>query len=80
MQRVPRAVILINTNVGTEDEVLNQLKQIPEVKEAYITYGIYDIVAIIEAEKFDELRSVVVNKIRKLSNVKSTTTLIVVEK
>jgi len=80
VQRVPRAVILINTNVGTEDEVLNQLKQIPEVKEAYITYGIYDIVAIIEAEKFDELRSVVVNKIRKLSNVKSTTTLIVVEK
>jgi len=60
--------------------VLNQLKQIPEVKEAYITYGIYDIVAIIEAEKFDELRSVVVNKIRKLPNVKSTTTLIVVEK
>ena len=80
MQRVPRAVILINTNVGTEDEVLNQLKQIPEVREAYITYGIYDIVAIIEAEKFDELRSVVVNKIRKLPNVKSTTTLIVVEK
>jgi len=80
VQRVPRAVILINTNVGTEDEVLNQLKQIPEVKEAYITYGIYDIVAIIEAEKFDELRSVVVNKIRKLTNVKSTTTLIVVEK
>jgi len=80
VQRVPRAVILINTNVGTEDEVLNQLKQVPEVKEAYITYGIYDIVAIIEAEKFDELRSVVVNKIRKLPNVKSTTTLIVVEK
>ncbi len=77
---MPKAVVLINTDVGMEDEVAKMLAEIPEIKEAYIVYGVYDLVAIVEAPSFDDLRSVIVNKIRKLPHIKSTTTLIIVEK
>ncbi|MCC6045721.1 MAG: Lrp/AsnC ligand binding domain-containing protein [Ignisphaera sp.] len=75
-----RAIVLINTDVGMEEEVAKMLSQIPEVKEAYVVYGIYDVVAIIEAESFDRLRNVVISKIRKMPHIKASTTLIVVEK
>jgi len=75
-----KAIVLINTDVGTEEEVAKALSQVPEVKETYIVYGIYDVVAVIEAESFDKLRNVVISKIRKMPRIKASTTLIVVEK
>jgi|UniRef100_A0A7J2TA86 transcriptional regulator, AsnC family len=75
-----KAIVLINTDVGTEEEVTKALSQVPEVKETYIVYGIYDVVAVIEAESFDKLRNVVISKIRKMPHIKASTTLIVVEK
>jgi len=77
---MPKAIVLINTDVGMEEEVSKALTQIPEVCEVHIVYGVYDIVAIIEAGTFDALRAVIVNRIRRLPHIKSTTTLIVVEK
>jgi len=77
---MPKAIVLINTDVGMEDEVVRQLSNMPEVREVHIVYGVYDLVAIVEAHSFDELRSAIVNKIRRLPHIKSTTTLIVVEK
>lgn len=77
---MPKAIVLINTDVGMEEEVSKALTQIPEVREVHIVYGVYDIVAIIEASTFDALRAVIVNRIRRLPHIKSTTTLIVVEK
>jgi DNA-binding Lrp family transcriptional regulator len=77
---VARAIVLINSDVGAEEEVAKALSQIPEVKETYIVYGIYDVVAIIESESFDKLRNVVISKIRKMPHIKASTTLIVVEK
>ncbi|MEM3980964.1 MAG: Lrp/AsnC ligand binding domain-containing protein [Ignisphaera sp.] len=77
---MPKAIILINTDVGTEEEVAKELAAIPEVKEVHIVYGIYDVVAIVEAPSFDSLRNAVISKVRKFPHIKSTTTLIVVEK
>lgn len=77
---MPKAIILINTDVGTEEEVSKALAEIPEVKEVHIVYGIYDVVAIVEALTFDALRNAVIAKIRRYPHIKSTTTLIVVER
>ena len=76
---MPKAVILINTDVGMEEEVMKELLKIPEVKEVHLVYGIYDVVAFIEAASHDELRNVIVTKIRKIPHVKSTTTMIIIE-
>jgi DNA-binding Lrp family transcriptional regulator len=50
-----------------------------EVKEAYVSYGVYDLIIKVQAEKLDELKTTITNKIRTLKNVSSTLSLITVE-
>jgi DNA-binding Lrp family transcriptional regulator len=71
--------VLINTEVGGEDEVLKTLMGIEGVEEAYIVYGIYDVVAKVRAPDIESLKTIVTTKIRKLPKVKSTLTMVVVE-
>lgn len=76
---MPEAIVLINTNIGTEEEVMNELLKIEGVSEAYIVYGVYDIVVKIKAPTTEALKEIISSKIRKISNVRSTLTMIVVE-
>jgi len=70
---------LVNAEVGSDVELLQVLKKIPNVKEAYAVYGVYDIVAKVEAETMDKLKEVVFAKIRRLDKVRLTLTMIVIE-
>lgn len=76
---LPLAFVLINSEIGAEDEVLKALRQVEGVEEAYLVYGVYDIVAKVRAESMDKLREIVTWKIRRLSRVRSTLTMVVVE-
>ena len=76
---MPAAFVLINAEIGSEDEVLKQLKGLQNVKESYVVYGVYDIVAKVTAETMDKLKEIVTWKIRRLDKVRSTLTMIVVE-
>ncbi len=76
---MPIAFVLINTETGFMDDVLKSLSEIEGVKEAYSVYGVYDIIAKIEANTMDDLKDIVTWKIRKISNVRTTLTMIVVE-
>jgi DNA-binding Lrp family transcriptional regulator len=73
------AFVLINAEIGSESELVEELKKMPYVKEAYLVYGVYDIIARIEAETMDKLKEIVTWKIRKLNKVRSTLTMIVME-
>ena len=72
------AFVLVNVEIGAEMEVLGDLRSIPEIKEAYRVYGVYDIIAIVEAPTMQELKDVVSFKVRSLDKVHSTMTMIVV--
>ena len=72
------AFVLINVEIGFEDEVLRSLKPISEVKEAHLVYGVYDIIARIETETMQELKDAVSWKIRRVDKVRSTLTMIVI--
>jgi len=63
------AFILINANLGTEEELVKELKTIKEVKEAYFVYGPYDIITKIQVDTSGRLRDVVTNIIRRLGQV-----------
>lgn len=76
---MPLSVVLINTEIGSEDEVVSELRKIGNVKESHTVYGVYDIVAKVEAESMDKLKEIVTWKIRRLDKVRSTLTMIVVE-
>ena len=70
------AFVLLNAELGAEIEVLNGLKMIDEVKETHLIYGVYDIIARIEADTMDDLRKVIGWKVRRLTRVRSTITMI----
>ena len=76
---MPIAFVLINLEKGSEGEALQSLNQVREVEEAYSVYGVYDIVAKIYAESMDELKDTVTSKIRRLSMVRTTLALMVIE-
>ena len=76
---MPMAFVLINTEMGAEDEVLKLLQKIKDVKEAYAVYGVYDIIAKVEAETMDKLKDVVFWNIRRLNKVRSTLTMMIAE-
>ncbi|MGC8953254.1 MAG: Lrp/AsnC ligand binding domain-containing protein [Desulfurococcus sp.] len=73
------AIILLQTEIGTEAKVLDELFKIPEVKEAYVVYGTYDIVLKIETDALEKIREIVTNKIRRFPDIRTTVTMIVVE-
>lgn len=79
MRILPTAFVLINAEIGSEHELLQDLKKIPNVKEAHAVYGVYDIVAKVEAETMEKLKELVTWKIRRLDKVRSTLTMIVME-
>ena len=76
---MPKAFVLINVESGSEEEVLEQIKKIGGVEEAYFSYGVYDIIAKIKAETMAKLRETVTQRMRIISKVRSTLTLIMME-
>ena len=76
---MPTAYVLLNVELGSEEETLESLKKVDEVTEAYRVYGVYDTIAKVSAESTEKLKEVVFSKIRSLPNVKSTLTMISME-
>jgi len=76
---VPVAFVLFNAEIGSEEEVLKGLQDVEGVKEAYLVYGVYDIVAKIETDTMDKLKNIVTWHIRRLNKVRSSLAMIVVE-
>jgi DNA-binding Lrp family transcriptional regulator len=76
---MPVAFVLVNAETGSEDEVVTELRKIENVKESYTVFGVYDVVAKVEAESMDKLTETITWKIRKLDKVRSTLTMIVIE-
>jgi DNA-binding Lrp family transcriptional regulator len=77
--KMPRAYVLINVESGSEDDVLKELKRVEGVEEAYFSYGVYDIITKVKADTMDKLKELVTRRIRTLSKVRSTLTLIMME-
>jgi DNA-binding Lrp family transcriptional regulator len=77
--KVPKAYVLINLESGSEEQVIAQLKKIQGVHETYLSYGVYDLIVKVEAENMEKLKESVTHKIRTISQVRSTLTLILTE-
>jgi len=68
------AYVLINCEVGYEKPIIKELKQLENVSDVTGTFGPYDIIAKIEEEKIKTLPGIV-EQIRQISHITSTTTL-----
>ena len=72
-----KGFILLNCDLGAEEYIVDELKQMNNISNAYLTFGAYDVIAEIQTKDQDEFEKVIAT-IRKLSRVVSTMTLNVI--
>jgi len=73
-----KAYVLLAVEIDSEREVLDSLKEIPEVKEAYQIYFVYDLIIRVEAETPQELKDLI-NRIKGIRKIRTTLTLICIK-
>jgi len=81
---LPTSYILINSDLGTDESIIEKIKGILADEgtiqyEIQGVYGVYDIVLKLSSDDIDTLRSIITNKIRKITSVQSTLTMMVIE-
>ena len=74
-----KAYVLLNIEIDSKREVLDSLKEIPEVKEAYPLYGVYDLIVLVEAKTLEEIKDVINNRIRIIGKIRSTLSMICIK-
>jgi len=73
------AYVLMNCELGSEESIIQELKNLDGVIEVHGTFGAYDILAKIESPTVDVLRETITWKIRKIDQIRSTLTLMGIE-
>ena len=81
---MPISYVLINSNLGTDIEIIEKIKEMmlaqDDVKlEIQGVYGVYDVIVKLSSDDSEKLKSIVTNDIRKIENVQSTLTMLVIE-
>ena len=81
---LPTSYILINSDLGTDESIIVKIKEILAGEstiqyEIQGVYGVYDIVLKLTSDDMDILRSTITNKIRKITSVQSTLTMMVID-
>ena len=73
------AYILLNCELGSEESIIQQLKNLDGILEVHGTFGAYDILTKIESPTVEKLREIITWKIRKMDQIRSTLTLMGIE-
>jgi len=73
-----QAYVLINCELGSEEQIISDLKKMDFVKDVHGTFGVYDILANLECDNFETLRQLIIGEIRRIKNVRTTATLMAV--
>lgn len=75
---MPTVFVMINTELGSEKEVLDEIRKIDEIKESCIVYGIHDIVVKIGADSMHQVDEIV-TRVRSLDKIRATVTLFLIK-
>ena len=78
------AYVLINSDLGKDIDIIAKIKEILQAEkdisfEIQGVYGVYDIIVKISSDESATVRKIVTNQIRKIENVQSTLTMVVIE-
>ena len=69
-----RAYLKIWTKSGTEGDVRRELLEVSGVQMADLTAGEQDLMAVVEADTYEDLLQIVVGEIRRLPGIERTST------
>ena len=80
---MPTAYVLLNSDLGSDSSIIDEIKPILQNEDIQFevqgVYGVYDIVLKLSSDNAENLRGIITNKIRKISKVQSTLTMMVIE-
>ena len=76
---MPSAYVLINCELGSENEIIEKTRKVPEVVEVYRVFGVYDIIVRISTNDMETLKEIIAWKIKNLDKLRSALTMIVTE-
>jgi DNA-binding Lrp family transcriptional regulator len=80
---VPTAYVLLNSDLGSDESIIDEVKKnlVDEdvTYEIQGVYGVYDIVLKLTSNDAEKLRGIITNKVRKISKIQSTLTMMVIE-
>lgn len=76
---MPMAYVLINTEPKHMENVVSVLEKLDSVVEIFPVYGVYDVVAKVQAETMEKLKDIVTWNVRSLDEVRSTITMLILE-
>ena len=76
---MPSAFLLINCKLGSDKEVMNRVKEIPVVIQAYRVYGAYDIIVRVAAGTVEKLQQALKSDLPRRAPRVSTVTLVTKE-
>ena len=78
-QNIAQAYVVIHCDKGEEYTILKNLTHIPEVKEADVVFGYYDVICRLEAPEYKILENVITKAIRSLPNIRTSMTLNIIK-
>jgi DNA-binding Lrp family transcriptional regulator len=76
---MPVAYVLINCELGSENEIIEKIRKVSEVSEVYRVFGVYDIIVRISTSDTETLKEIIAWKIRNVDKVRSALSMIVTE-
>ena len=76
---MPIAYVLIRTDIGAERKVLDELRKLEGVEEAFLIFGPWDLIVKLNVPDRTELNRLVIWKIRRMEHITQTQTLSVIE-
>ena len=76
---MPIAFVFLTIEMGSEAEVLKILKKVEGVVEVFAVFGVYDVITKVRADSMDKLKEIVSEGIRRIGNVRSTLTMLVID-
>ena len=68
--------MLFSINPGSEDSVTDEVRAIAEVLEAYVSYGVYDLIVKIKTDSMERMKELISHRLRTIPGVRSSLTLI----
>jgi DNA-binding Lrp family transcriptional regulator len=76
---MPEALVCINTSLNSAEEVFQELRACSEVQEAFRVHGVYDIVARVKGESFEDLVNIVNRRIRSIGQVQTILSMLIID-
>jgi DNA-binding Lrp family transcriptional regulator len=71
------AFLFINAELLFIEDVLNKLKEVPEIVDVYKVQGIYDIIARVNSDTEEKLKELISERIRRIDRITGTVTVII---